>query len=103
MDDNNEKTLNLFTTRVRQLLLRYEALRKENDELREAVSTRDERIATLEAQLHQSANDYKSLQMARMLTVTGGDVEQAKKRVQRLIRDVNQCITLLAEGQGGKA
>ena len=47
--------------------------------------------------LLQAQNDYNSLKMAKMLEVTDGDVESAQKRLQRLIRDVNKCITLLSE------
>jgi len=35
--------------------------------------------------------------MVKMLEVTDGDMEVAKKRVTKLIRDVNKCITLLSE------
>lgn len=99
MNDNNEKTLNLFTTRVRQMILQYEELQKENDELYQMVDDRDKKIAEMEKRLHQSENDYKSLKMARMLEVTGGDVEGAKKTIAGLIRDVNKCISLLSEEQ----
>lgn len=37
------------------------------------------------------------LKLAKMLTVTDGDLEVAKKRVAGLVRDVNKCITLLSE------
>ena len=32
-----------------------------------------------------------------MLEITDGDLDGAKKRVARLIREVNKCITLLSE------
>jgi len=35
--------------------------------------------------------------MARMLEVTNGDLDSAKARVQRLIRDVNKCIAILSD------
>ena len=93
----NEKTLNVFTTRVRQMILQYKATRKENEELYAMVDERDAKIKQLEAQLTQAHNDYNSLKMARMLEVTDGDVEKAQKSLQSLIRDVNKCITLLSE------
>ena len=33
----------------------------------------------------------------KLLEVTDGDMETAQKRVAKLIRDVNKCITLLSE------
>ena len=58
---------------------------------------REKEIAQLKEQLGQAERDYNSLKMARMLEVTDGDVEGAKKRVAGLIREVNRCITMLSE------
>ena len=93
----NEKILNTFATRVRQMILQYEALKKENDELYALVDQREQEIKQLQEELSQAEADYNSLKMAKMLEVTDGDMEAAQKRVAKLIRDVNKCITLLSE------
>ena len=95
--DATEKTLTLFTTRMRQMILRFDELKKEKTRLEDMLSERDAKIAELEARLAQASMDYESLQMARMIEVTDGDVEGAQKRISKLIRDVNKCITLLSE------
>ena len=93
----NEKSLNTFATRVRQMILQYEALKKENDELYTLVDRREQEIKQLQRELNQAHDDYNVLKMAKMLEVTDGDMETAQKRVSKLIRDVNKCITLLSE------
>ena len=93
----NEKSLNTFATRVRQMILQYEAQRKENDELYTLVDQRDREITQLQKELAQAHADYNTLKMAKMLEITDGDMETAQKRVAKLIRDVNKCITLLSE------
>ena len=95
--DSNEKTLNTFATRVRQMILQYAELKKENDELYALVEQREKEIKQLQEELSQAEADYNSLKMAKMLEVTDGDMEGAQKRVAKLIRDVNKCITLLSE------
>ena len=95
--DDTEKTITLFTTRMRQMILRYEETKKENSDLYAMVDERDARIKQLEAQLAQARNDYNSLKLARMIEVTDSDVENARKRISKLITDVNKCITLLSE------
>lgn len=95
--NSNEKILNTFATRVRQMILQYEALKKENDELYALVEQREQEIKQLHEELSQAEADYNSLKMAKMLEVTDGDMETAQKRVTKLIRDVNKCITLLSE------
>lgn len=93
----NEKILNTFATRVRQMILQYEALKKENDELYALVDQREQEIKQLQGELSQAEAEYNSLKMAKMLEVTDGDMETAQKRVAKLVRDVNKCITLLSE------
>ena len=93
----NEKILNTFATRVRQMLLQYEELKRENDALYTLVDRREQEIKQLPRELDQAHDDYNVLKMAKMLEVTDGDMETAQKRVSKLIRDVNKCITLLSE------
>lgn len=93
----NEKILDTFATRVRQMILQYEELKKENDELYTLVDRREQEIKQLQRELNQAHDDYNVLKMAKMLEVTDGDMETAQKRVSKLIRDVNKCITLLSE------
>ena len=93
----DEKALNTFTTRVRQMILQYKELQKENEDLYAMVDERDSSIRNLEERLHQAQNDYDSLKMAKMISITDGDMEGAQKRVAKLIRDVNKCITLLID------
>lgn len=95
--DANEKTLTAFTTRVRQMILQYSDLKKENSELYAMFDERDAQIKDLQKKLEQADREYQLLKMAKMLEVTDGDMESAQKRVAKLIRDVNKCITLLSD------
>lgn len=92
----NGNLINTFATRVRQLILQNRDLRKENEELYAMVDGRDKEIARQKAVVERLQHDYDSLKMARMMQVTDGDVAEARKRVNGLIRDVNKCITLLS-------
>lgn len=93
----DEKTINTFSTRVRQMILQYKDIKKENLELYALVDERDSKILELEERLRQSEANYNSLKMAKMLTITDGDMEGAQKRIAKMIRDVNKCITLLSD------
>lgn len=96
-EDN--KTLRLFTTRMRQMILQYKQVKKENAELYAMVDARDNEVKQLKSQLEQAQNDYNSLKMAKMIEITDGDMESAKKRLSTLIKDINKSITLLSEQQ----
>ena len=92
----NEKVLATFETRVRQMILRFQELKKENTDLYAMVEKQEADIKQLQAKLTQAENDYNSLKMAKMMEITDGDLEGAKARLSRLIREVNKCIALLS-------
>ncbi len=93
----SEKALATFQTRVRQMILRFQELKKENLELYSMVEKDEEDIKQLKAKLEQSERDYQSLKMAKMIEITDGDLQGAKDRLNRLIRDVNKCIAILSD------
>ena len=95
--DSNEKVITQFETRVRQLILRFQELKKENQELYAMVEKTEQEVKDLQTKLTQKDNDYNALKMAKMITITDGDLETAKARVQKLIREVNKCITLVSD------
>ena len=92
-----EKTILTFAAKVHQLILQYRDVKKENDELHSVVDERDREIKKLKAQLTQFQHDYNSLKMAKMVEISEGDKEGVQRRINKLIRDVNKCITLLSE------
>ena len=92
----NEKTIATFETRLRQMIFRFQELKKENEELWEQISKNEQDIKQLQAKLEQGQNDYNSLKMARMIEITDGDLDGAKDRLSKLIRDVNKCIAILS-------
>ena len=93
----NEKTLATFETRLRQLILRFQELKKENTELYSMLEGNEKTKKELKAQLEQKQSDYDSLKMAKMIEITDGNLAGAKDRLSKLIRDVNKCIAILSD------
>lgn len=93
---DSDKIITLFTTRIRQMILKYKEIKKENEELYAMVDAREEEIKQLELRLAKAQKDYRSLKTARMVEVSDGDIETSKKKIAAMIRQVNKCITLLS-------
>ena len=91
--DPNEKTLTTFETRIRQMILRFQELKKENTALHVQLQKDEQEILNLKSKLAQADSNYNSLKMAKMLEITDGDLEGAKARVSKMIREVNKCIS----------
>ena len=96
---SNEQTIATFQTRVRDLLHRFQELKKENADLYAMVEKNEQDMKQLQAKLAQADDDYNALKMAKMMEITDGDLESAKARVAKLIRDVNKCIAILSDEQ----
>ena len=96
---SNEQTIATFQTRVRDLLHRFQELKKENGRLQDLLSEQAHEIDELKAKVAQAENDYNSLKMARMLEISDGNLEEAKERLAKMIRQVNKCIAILSNEQ----
>ena len=93
----NEKALAAFETRIRQMILRFQELKKENKDLYDMVEKNEQEMKQLRQKLEQQQSDYNSLKMAKMIEITDGNLDDAKERLSKLIRDVNKCIAVLSD------
>lgn len=93
----NEKNLATFETRLRQLLLRFQELKKENEEVYAMLEANKKTVKELQERINQQQADYDSLKMAKMIEITDGNLDGAKERLSKLIREVNKCIAILSD------
>ena len=93
----NEKNLATFETRLRQLLLRFQELKKENGEVYAMLEANKKTVKELQEKINQQQADYDSLKMAKMIEITDGNLDGAKERLSKLIREVNKCIAILSD------
>lgn len=96
---NTEQVIKDFSTRVRLLLGEYEKVKVELEKTKKELEIQKQNAKDMELLATAYQKDYENLKMARMLEVSGVDIDDAQKRIQRLIRDVNKCITLIGEQQ----
>ena len=61
------------------------------------VDKNEEGIKALQEKLSRNEQDYNALKMARMVEITDGDLQGAKDRLSKLIREVNKCIAVLSD------
>jgi hypothetical protein len=57
----------------------------------------EKQVKELQQKLEQKQYDYDTLKMAKMMEITDGNLQDAKDRLSRLIRDVNKCIAILSD------
>ena len=93
----NEATMATFEARMRQLIPQFQSLKEENKELYAMLEKSEEENKRIVAELNDVKKQFDSYKMAKMIEVADGDITATKAKLQKLIRDVNRCITLLTE------
>lgn len=76
-------------------MLSYQELARDNQRLQQALVEKQQALDEALAQNQQLNMDYNNLKLARMMTVNGDDLQSAKNRLSKLIREVDKCIALL--------
>lgn len=96
---SQEQLLATFQTRVRQMILSFQQLKKENDELYTMVEKSEQEIAELKAKLEEKTKEYETLKITRVMSLSDDDISITKDRLSRLIRDINKCIAVLTDAK----
>ena len=60
----------------------------------------EQTVKEMQQKLDQQQHDYETLKMAKMIEITDGNLQGAKDRLSKLIRDVNKCIAILSDEKG---
>lgn len=95
MTNEELQLVKLLETRIRQLILQDQELRKQNAQLWQQVTEDDALIASLRDENKALADQYATLKTARMLQLNDDDTRSAKLRISRMMREVDKCIALL--------
>ena len=93
----SEKTIVEFQTKVRALTLQFQNLTKENEELYAMLEKNEADVRQLRQQLLDKQQEFDAFKAAKLLEVSDGDIQSARERLAKLIRDVNKCIAVLSE------
>lgn len=87
--------LRTLEARVTQLALEYKALKGRYNALARTVEEKENIIRSLNEQMGRLQSDYANLKIAKMLDISSNDIENAKSRLSKLVREVDKCIALL--------
>lgn len=95
MTQEEERIFHQFEAKVRTLVEKFKNLKKENEELYALVEEQEQKIKEALSQQHATEELMNNYKAGRMLELSAGDIETARKRVAALIREVDKCISLL--------
>lgn len=95
MTNENNKLLVDLEVRVKQVLFLCDSLKDENARLKNELQSKQKQIDSSIKDLKDLKTKYDSLKTARTITAASVDVEIAKQKLSKMVREVDKCINLL--------
>ena len=84
-----------FTEQVRHLAYSLKEQRRINQELRQTLEQGRAEQKALKEEVNRLKADYDAMKAAQIISVTDDDIEMSKKRIDKMLRTVNDCISLM--------
>jgi exonuclease VII small subunit len=97
MTEEQQKILTSFETRVRQLMLFCDSLKREKAELENALEIKEEALRKSEELIRDLNSRYDNLKVATMISFGKTDIKGAKQKLSGLVREIDKCIALINE------
>ena len=76
----SEKTIVEFQTKVRALILQFQNLKKENEELYAMLEKNEADVRQLRQQLLDKQQEFDAFKAAKLLEISDGDIQSARDR-----------------------
>ena len=95
MTEDDSKLIEQFEGKIRKLVDLYDTVKCTNSNLRSQLDAKDEEIRHLNQQLTELKESYQNLKRSKVLEVSGHDIDDTKRRVSGLVREIDHCIKRL--------
>jgi len=95
MSKSKEELLTEVQTKVIRLIEMYENCREANSMLTVEIQELRVILDEKELKLKEMGDDYKNLKTARSLSETSENANDAKQKINKIVREIDNCIALL--------
>ncbi len=97
MENQYSNLINAFESNLRNLIEKYKALKEENITLKANLERKNEEVMLAHKQIVDLRNDYNNLETAASLSGSLEEKDKAKQHINKLVREIDKCLTLLNE------
>jgi hypothetical protein len=91
----SEEALNQLKYNVHLLMSKYAQQKQESISLKEEVALLKDKLTEMEHENKVISERYNTLKAAKAITGNGEDKDQAKERINQVVREIDKCIALL--------
>jgi len=97
MINKYEEIISAFEIKLRKLISEYKTLQIQNKKLQEEISQKSENIIIAHGEILELRKKNDHLALANQLSGSIEDKAEAKKQIDRMVREVDKCLALLDE------
>ena len=95
MTEDDSRLIEQFEGKIRKLVDLYDTVKSDNSLLQSRIEAKEEEIRQLKEELAGLKESYQTLKQSKVLEVSGHDIDDTKRRVSGLVREIDHCIKLL--------
>jgi CHASE3 domain sensor protein len=95
MSGQGYEELKLLNRRIDELINNYNNLTVENENLKTGNDALKEMLQERETEMKELEKKYERVKLAGALAGEGENASEAKKKISELVREIDNCISLL--------
>lgn len=90
-----ENIISALNSKASKMISALEKVKAENAELKKELENLKDSVKTKELEVHDLNVKYENLKLAKVIQLSGSDLHDAKIKVNRIVREIDKCISLL--------
>lgn len=95
MTENDSILIEQFAEKLRKLMDMYESVKSDNRQLKNQLEARNAELEVMKEKMAKMDESYMNLKQSKVLEVSGHDLDNTKRRISGLVREIDHCIDLL--------
>jgi len=97
MADEQSRLLTSLETEVRHLVLLYQKIKRERDELAAELEKTEKKLSEIQNVAQDWETKYQHLKLAKIISISEQEARKTQNRLSKLEREIEKCIALLNE------
>ena len=95
MGTESQIVIGKLKARIEQIISKYEVALSENIALKEQLQKTTEELETKNDTIKELEQKVEQIQLADAFVASSDDVKEAKKRIGKIVREIDKCISML--------
>ncbi len=95
MDREPNEVLDNLKGQITELISLYQKSKQEKESLIHEKLELMEKIEILKGEREELNHQYNTLKLAKTFAANSGDSQEAKVKINRIVREIDKCIALL--------